>query len=439
MADIYRRCGCRVDGRLYPPLPTRPTPGQRAASCPVLSQDTKHGSWGFALSAGKDPGTGKRVQIRRMGYPTKRAAQAEHARVADQVAGGRYRHDRSLTVGQWLPQWLERRIVEGLRPSTAVMYRRYVERDLVPALGHFRLNDLRHHDVDRFLQKQLASGRGLVTVRRIHAVLSSALSTAHRLELVEANAASNIGLPPERPERRQVWEPAQVGLLLEAADSDRIGPLFEIAVFTGLRRGELLGLKWADVDLEQGELVVRRQRVDAGGRTVEGEAKTSAGQNRRVGLGPFAVAAFRTWQRTQDADRRAWKNQWRSGNWIFTREDGAPLLPQFVTKRFEQLVRVAGLPTMTFHGLRHQHASLLIAQGVDLAVVSKRLGHSTIAITSDLYSHLLRDANRQAGEAAEAIVPRGPAAGSETPAHTSHTQASKPGRKRKAPAEEFLF
>ena len=110
-----------------------------------------------------------------------------------------------------------------------------------------------------------------------------------------------------------------------------------------------------------------------------------------------------------------------------------------MTKRFEQLVRRAGLPAMTFHGLRHQHASLLIAQGVDLAVVSKRLGHSTIAITSDLYSHLLRDANRQAGEAAEAIVPRGPATVGEAPAHTLHTQAPKRGRKQKAPAEDFLF
>lgn len=435
MADIYRRCGCRVDGRLYPPLPARPTSADRAATCPELSHDPKHGSWGFALSAGKDPGTGRRVQIRRMGYPTKRAAQAERARAADQVSSGRYRHDRSLTVGQWLPQWLDRRIMEGLRPSTAVMYRRYVERDLVTALGHIRLNDLRHHHVDRFLQEQLASGRGLVTVRRIHAVLSSALSTAHRLELVEANAASNIGLPPERPKRRQVWEPAQVGLFLEAAGSDRLGPLFEIAVFTGLRRGELLGLQWADVDLEEGELVVRRQRVDAGGRTVVGEAKTASGQDRRVGLGPAAVAAFRAWRGTQAADRQAWENQWRGGEWIFTREDGAPLLPQFVTKRFEQLVRQVGLPPMTFHGLRHQHASLLIAQGVDLAVVSKRLGHSTIAITSDLYSHLLRDANRLAGEAAEALVPRGPA----TAAHTSHTQAPKRGRTQKTPAEEFLF
>ncbi|WP_147391993.1 tyrosine-type recombinase/integrase [Amnibacterium setariae] len=439
MADIYRRCGCRHDGQLYPALPAGATDAQRATTCPTLLTDPKHGSWGFALSAGKDLATGRRIQIRRMGYPTKRAAQEERARLLTQVASGRFTHNRALTVRQWLTEWLDRRVQDGLRPSTAVMYRRYVEQDLQPGLGHLRLHELRRHHVDRFLQAQLTGGRGLVTVRRMHAVLSSALAAAQRLDLVEANAASSIRLPPERPQRAQVWEPAQVGRFLDEAADDRLGPLFEVAVFTGLRRGELLGLQWQDVDLSDGELIVRRQRTDAGGRTVEGEAKTAAGQNRRVGLGPAAIAAFERWRRTQDADRELWQNQWAGGSWIFTREDGEPLVPQYVTKRFERVVRQAGLPVMTFHGLRHQHASLLIAQGVELAIVSKRLGHSSIAITNDLYSHLLKDANRQAGEAAEALVPRASKGLSQRSEHTTHTHHGRKGKKQEAPAEEFLF
>lgn len=440
MADIYRRCGCRrSDGRLYPALPDRPSPANRAATCPRLSSDPKHGSWGFALSGGKDPGSGRRVQVRRMGYPTKRAAQAERARLVDQIATGRFRHDGGLTVGRWMPDWLDRRISEGLRPSTAVMYRRYVERDIVPALGSLRLSELRHHHVDRFLQNQLAAGRGTVTVRRIHAVLSSALSIAHRLQLVEANPVANIALPPERPHRQNVWEPAQVGLFLQAASTERLGPLFEIAVFTGLRRGELLGLQWGDVDLAEGELVVRRQRVDAGGHAVTGDAKTAAGQNRRVGLGPAAVAAFLAWRDIQDRDRATWENLYHGSDWIFTREDGSPLAPQYVTKRFEALVVRAQLPPMTFHGLRHQNASLMIAQGVDLAVVSKRLGHSSIAITNDLYGHLLRGANKAAAEAAEALVPRPLGGAQQRSVHTSHTGRGRRGPEEEAPVDELLF
>lgn len=439
MSTIFRRCGCRdTNGRLYRPLPERPTTAQRSLSCPRLGTDPKHGSWGFDLSGGKDPATGRRLQIRRMGYPTKREAQVHCARLVEQLTSGRYRNDRGLTLAQWLPDWLDRRIREGLRPSTAVMYRRYVERDLVPALGGKRLSDLRHHHIDRFLQSQLASGRGVVTVHRIHAVLSSALSAAHRLDLVESNAASNIGLPPERPERRAVWEPSQLGRFLEVARNDRLGPLFEIAVFTGLRRGELLGLQWSDIDLAQGELVVRRQRVDAGGHAVEGEAKTAAGQNRHVGLGPAAIAAFEVWRDTQAGEKARWENLWRGSSWVFTRDDGAPLLPQFVTKRFELLVERAGLPPMTFHGLRHQHASLMIAQGVDLAIVSKRLGHSTIAITNDLYGHLLRDANKAAAVAAEALVPRPGGTAADTSEHTLSTHSTKRRKTEEAPAEDFL-
>jgi len=440
VTDLYRRCGCRrADGRLYQPLPDRPSAAQRALACPRLSTDAKHGTWGFALSAGKDPATGRRIYVRKMGFPTKRTAQVERARLVDQIATGRYRRDQGMTLGQWLPDWLDRRIREGLRPSTAVMYRRYVERDLVPSLGGYRLSDLRHHHVDRYLQGQLAAGRGTVTVHRIHAVLSSALSTAHRLDLVESNAASNIGLPPERPQRRAVWEPSQLAAFLQVAESERLGPLFTIAAFTGLRRGELLGLQWPDIDLERGELVVRRQRTYAGSHAVEGEAKTAAGQNRRLGLGPVAIAAFRSWRQTQDAERELWANQWRGDLWVFTREDGAPLLPQFVTKRFEYLVDRAQLPPMTFHGLRHQHASLMIAQGIDLAIVSKRLGHASIAITNDLYGHLLRDANKAAAEAAEALVPRLPKLKPEAAAHTLHAHEARRRKKQEAPAEDFLF
>ncbi len=179
--------------------------------------------------------------------------------------------------------------------------------------------------------------------------------------------------------------------------------------------------------------------VDAGGRAVTGDAKTAAGQNRRVSLGPVAVGALRLWRRTQNVDKTGWAGSWSGDDWVFTREDGKPLLPQFVTKRFESLVQRAELPAMTFHGLRHQHASLLIAQGVDLAVVSKRLGHSSIAIADDLYAHLLRDADLRAAEAAEALVQGASAAVSSSGAHTSHTHGPNRSKTHEAPAEEFLF
>lgn len=406
MADIYRRCGCRDDeGRTL------------GSKCPRLS-DPKHGTWGFAVSGGVHPGTGRRVQVRKMGFATKREAQQERAKVVDQIATGRWKGERKLTVAEYLPTWLDRREREGLRASTARMYRRYLELDIVPALGHVKLADLRRHHVDAHMQALIADGRGATTVRRIHATISSALSAAEKLDLVDFNAASKLALPSVRRERMKVWEPDQVRAFLDLATSHRYGVIFETAVFTGLRRGELAGLRWADVDLTRRELVVRQQRVQLGKAVIEGAIKTDSGQDRRVSLGDEAIGALVAWRLRQDQERAAWAEAWTDTGYVFTRENGEPVRPAHISRVFDDLVNASGLPDATFHSLRHVHASLLLSAGVPLGVVSKRLGHSTIAITSDLYSHLLEDANRAAAEAAESVLP--PRAS--RIAHTVHTR-----------------
>lgn len=186
MSDIYRRCGCRrPDGNKYGSLPDRATETQRARVCPELLRDPRHGSWGFTVSGGSNARSGKRILIRRMGFATRHEAQRARARVVDQLGSGRFHSDEGLTTAAWVTEWLDRRTVDGLRPSTARMYRSYVDREIVPAIGRLRLSELRRRHVDRFVRDMLAAGRGTTTVRRVHAVLSSALSAAERIDLVE--------------------------------------------------------------------------------------------------------------------------------------------------------------------------------------------------------------------------------------------------------------
>lgn len=174
---------------------------------------------------------------------------------------------------------------------------------------------------------------------------------------------------------------------------------------TGLRRAELVGLRWGDVDLARRELSVRSTRVQASGEIVENSPKTSAGR-RVVQLDDAAVGALVAWQISQGGERSAWDAAWLGSGYIFTYENGEPLRPQYVTRLFDSLRRDVGLPEMTLHGLRHMHASLLLASGADIALVSKRLGHSSISVTSDIYTHLIGDAARRAAESASALVPR---------------------------------
>jgi integrase len=402
--DIYRRCGCRdAAGKPYPALPDRPSPQAKAKACPKLLSDPKHGSYGYAISGGVDPVTGKRRQPRKMGFRTKAEAQKERAAALTEVTSGRWKGHQTVTVAEYLNSWLDR-VSSKLRPSTVNMYRRYVRDDIVPALGRVRLAELRRAQVDKFIRDLEKAGRGATTIRRIHATLSSALSTAETLDLVDYNAASKVALPSARKIKIAVWEPSVANVFLQKAAEYRLGPLFELAVHSGLRRGEICGLRWSDVDLDRRELAVRVQLTQLSSGTLEGPIKTDEGQDRVVSLGDEAVEALMVWKLRQDMERDALGRAYVESGRVFTYETGQQLLPQYVTRTFLSIAEAAGVPRIRFHDLRHLHASLLIAAGVPLAVISKRLGHTTISVTSDLYGHLLRDANRQAAEAVSALL-----------------------------------
>ncbi len=206
--------------------------------------------------------------------------------------------------------------------------------------------------------------------------------------------------------RVQPWEPEELGRFLDQAARDPLSALFEVAAFTGLRRGELLGLQWEDVDVERSRLTVRRQIVQLGHETRVGPVKTAGGQDRVVDLDAATVAALLAHRLRQEQYRTVMGAGWVESGHVFTREDGSTLDPHWVTKRFREVCVQAGVRPIRLHDLRHGQASLMLAAGVPMAVVSKRLGHSSLAITSDTYSHLLEGVGQQAATAAAALVPR---------------------------------
>ncbi|EIC06301.1 integrase family protein [Microbacterium laevaniformans OR221] len=419
---IYRRCSCRRPGSRtqYAVLPEKPTEKQVGNTCPRLLSDPKHGKWGYYLARGTDA-SGKRLQTRVAGFDTKRTAQSALAKARAEHDRGEFVETSRVKFGQWLDEWLDGREQRGdIKRSTLDNYRRYVDADIKPsALGRLRLTDIKRADVRRFIDALIADGRGPTTVRRIVAVVQGALTAALRDDMIAANPARGVRLPVVDAHEFEPWSPVQVGAFLDRAAQHRLGALFEIAVLTGLRRAELLGLRWGDVDLARRELTVRTTRVQTRSAVVENSPKTSAGR-RVVQLDDAAVGALVAWQIAQEADRLNCGTLWEGDGHVFTYENGTPLRPQYVTRLFETLRSEIGLPDMTLHGLRHMHASLLLASGTDIALVSKRLGHSSISITSDIYTHLIGDAGRRAAEGASALIPR-------ASAHTLHTQPSGAG------------
>jgi integrase len=212
---------------------------------------------------------------------------------------------------------------------------------------------------------------------------------------------------PRFATKGKVWEPAILGAFLDRLEAagDRFYPLVHLAAFTGPRRGEVAGLKWSAVDLERAMIKVERQHSTAGYEVVEGAPKTPESEG-AVDIDSITVRVLRRWRAVQAAERLRWGPAYRDSGHVFTREDGVPYHPDYISKRFQRLVAAAGLPATRLHDLRHLAASLQLAAGVDIAIVSKRLRHSSIGITSDTYGHLVGTVGRDAAERAAALVPR---------------------------------
>jgi integrase len=365
------------------------------------------GSWSlvFDLPPGPD---GQRRQKRVTVRGTKQAAQAELNRLLVELQAGTFVEPNKLTVGQYLEKWLE--YTKGrVKARSYRCYAYACETHIIPALGPIPLTRLTPLQIEEFLHKDLASGRrqggegplSRNTVGRHFMVLSSALRQAVLWQLLARNPCDVVERPRAEDREYAVADAAGLRRLLEALEGHWLQlPVF-LAACTGLRRGEVLGLKWGDLDLERGTLSVRRQRVQG----AKEEAPKTERARRTIALPAIAVAALRQEQEVQELRRLELGALYRSEGWVIAHEDGAPIGPDYLTQAFRRKLRRLGLPMMRFHDLRHSSATLALTNGVDVRTVAGRLGHADSAITLRVYAHFLKEADQAAAEALNAILP----------------------------------
>jgi integrase len=303
------------------------------------------------------------------------------------------------TVAEWLTEWLrEVKANDGTRPSTFERYQQIVTHHLVPELGRIRLEKLSAREVQAFLTSRRAVCSG-GTVAKIHAVLRAALSDAVRFDLVDRNVAKVVKVLGATADERRVPTILETRKFLDAAADDRLAELFIVAVTLGLRRGELLGLQWADVSLVDRTLTVRRTVQRSGGKLRVTEPKTRRSR-RQFRLPQCAIEALHRQRLRQDKERVAAGRAWQDEGWIFASSIGTPMEPRNVSHRFEVIRAKVGMEWLHLHDLRHACGTYLIAQGVDPRTVMEILGHSTFRLTMDTYAHVL---DEQLDEAAEAM------------------------------------
>jgi integrase len=298
----------------------------------------------------------------------------------------------------FLEQWLESVYKPTVKPNSYKQYRVAIRTHLIPALGHIPIQKLTAAKVQAFYTQKLDEGLAPRTVIAIHSVLHRALETAVRWGLVPRNITKLVSLPHAERYEAQTLTVEQAGKLLEAARGSRIEALLLVAVTTGMRRGELLALHWDDVDLEKGVLYIRRTMSKiAGYGYKESEPKTRTGR-RKVVLPVVAVEALKEHRLQQDQARLEAGEKWHDRGIVFCNNYGAFFNPDRLLKIFNKLLRDAGLPHMRFHDLRHSAATILLTSGVHPKIVQERLGHSTIAMTLDVYSHVLPSIQQEAAD-----------------------------------------
>lgn len=354
----------------------------------------------------------------RGGYSTKRAATTAAAAILTDAERIGLVPTTATTLAEYLlGEWLASSAVANLSVTTRDTYRTTIDKWVVPHIGSIQLQKVRARDLDR-LYKALADhggrdGRSLrgKTVRNVHVLLSKALGDAVRRGYLVANPVLAVD-PPTRDDsvERAAWTPEQVRTFLEVAATDRLGGIWRLALATGLRRGELLGLTWDDLDLDEGTVRVQRQvlvrpRAVAGERRVFIRDTTKSRRIRIVRVDPATGDGLKRWKAAQSAERLemgpAWKTDGGLGvnaAWVVTEADGSVVQPDTILGRWRRLVKTAKVPPIPLHGARHSYATIALEAGVRLDVVSAQLGHSNVATTANIYAHVSPAAAQEAAD-----------------------------------------
>ena len=348
----------------------------------------------------------ERRQVTQGGIATQRDALAALAKARVARDGGEdvVRKDTNQRVGEFLREWLVG-IKGSLKPTTYSSYEMHVHKYLVPRLGSIPLKRLSTGAINLAYEEMRENGRlkdkdkplSARSVRHTHAVLRLALKDAVTAGKIRSNPAIGAKLPRDRGEAREmrVWTAEHLVAFLESTRGDRLHELWYVTALTGLRRGEMVGLRWTDVTLpdedgQSGGLRIRRGLVSVDGKATISSPKTEAGA-RDVAIDPGTVLALRRQATRQLDDHHKWGDAWQDTGYVFTIENGQPLHPERVTKLFREAIDQAKVSRIRFHDLRHTHATLGLEAGIPVKVISQRLGHSSTRITQDVYQHVLKE------------------------------------------------
>ena len=380
----------------------------RAAQGAGTIRQRKDGRWEARYTVGRDPGTGKQVQ-RSVYGATQQEVRKKLAQLTAALDVGTYKEPCKMTVGQWLDIWAAG-YLGGVKPSTAFLYGEQIRLHIKPALGSVKLEALNAHTIQEFYNSLGAEREGKrslspKSIKNIHGVLHKALQQAVKIGYLRFNPADACELP--RIEHKEIipLSEKQIAAFLAAIEGHRHELLYKVALFTGMREGELLGLMWDCVDFDQGTITIKRQlrrEQKKGGQYYITTPKNR--KSRTITPAPWVMKLLRT-QRARQAEQRLKAGPlWENTGMVFTNETGGYLSYRTAYDCFKRIVAQIGAPATRFHDLRHTFAVASLRAGDDIKTVQGNLGHHTAAFTLDVYGHVTEQMKKDSAQRMEGYI-----------------------------------
>ena len=381
-------------------------------------------SYRLTVSEGFDL-NGKPMIHRKTVHGTKKDAEVELAKFVTEVQNGLVIDGKSLKFYEFTEIWKRDYGSKELAPSTYKRYCRMLETRLLPYFGHFYINKIKPTDIMKFydlLEKdtQLVRKQGNngaktkkplsgKTILEHHRLLRAMLHKAVYWQLIVANPAERVQPPKARKPKRRSYDDEQTKILLENLEllpneDTKYKVAIILTVFTGVRLGELMGLEWQDVDFKNGIISINRSSQYLADMGVFTKVPKTESSIREIAIPEFIISLLEEYKLWYEEQKSIYGELWTNSDRLFVQADGKPMHPSTISKWFVKYVGQIGLPVINFHGLRHTNASLLVAQNIDIAVISARLGHAQISTTLDFYVHPLLSHNRKAGYALENLL-----------------------------------
>ena len=377
---------------------------RRAAQGSGTIRQRTDGRWEARYSVGRDPGTGKQLQ-RSVYGSTQKEVRLKLQQATVDIDNGAYTDPSRLSVGAWLDLW-RAEFLGNVKPSTAVAYEQHIKNHLKPAFGAVKLSALKPAQIQKFYNDLQRSGLSPKTIKNIHGVFHKALSQAVLLGYIRVNPSTVCNLPRVEKADIHPLDSAELNQFLSAIKGNRLEALYKVAVFTGMRLGELLGLTWDRVDLKQGVIMIDRQllrpRVKGDG-FVFGPLKND--KPRVIHPAPFVIETLRAHRIDQIEEKLRAGSLWSDGpGYVFSDQFGSHASYWTLITRLKSILQGLGIEPRRFHDLRHTYAVAALRSGDDVKTVQVNLGHHTAAFTLDIYGHVTAEMRQDSSARMEAFI-----------------------------------